>query len=115
MRGCSHFATYQSPDESGEPYLKRSLQVVEKQIKERIEAGESLTSASNPMSSIDQLKARREAMHTWDEYNRTMLRRLFGGGILDHYTQPIASAEAVPLRRPRSPNLTARSDITFVN
>jgi len=77
-----------APDH-GEPRLTEPIATAEAKISERIDKGQQLSTQITPISSVEELKARKAAWYSWDEYNRTLLTRLLGKPVLDEYVASI--------------------------
>jgi hypothetical protein len=88
--------------EPEEPRLKVAATTAREQLVDRISVGRELSTQSRPLSDLDALKAREQEMYSWTEYNRSLLRRLFDGPILEEYRPPISfGGAAAPQARLR--------------
>ncbi len=87
MASKSRSSAQQPPDE---PVLSEPPESVEAKIHERIDKGLELLPSRHPINTVDDLKARRQKMYTWNEYNHTLLRRLLGPAATKEYRNSIS-------------------------
>jgi CAP12/Pycsar effector protein, TIR domain len=73
-----------------EPALKKPQAEAATRLRERLEAGRALLPSVTTISNLQELRERKQAFYTWNDFNTSLLRTLFSGAIDDEYRSPMA-------------------------